>query len=101
MELKDFVKQTLLEIIQDVKEAKAEAGKQDVYDDYIVSPSKSMAERFPIEFDVAVTTAEEEGQEGGAGIKVIGLFKVGGELSSNSATTQTSRIKFQVPVVYP
>ena len=54
----------------------------------------------PIEFDVAVTVTGGSEKKGGIGV-FSGVFGVGGQASSNAASSSVSRIKFSVPVILP
>jgi hypothetical protein len=117
MELKDFVAQSLHQIVQGVKEAQAtDTGA--VINPRIDDSSGSnpdalkkagrlfeVSSRLPIEevdFDVAVTV-EESGQAGGkigAGIKVLGL-EAGMSGASETRNSSVSRIRFSVLVKLP
>ncbi|MBQ5606519.1 MAG: hypothetical protein IIU87_04830, partial [Prevotella sp.] len=52
-----------------------------------------------VDFDVAITATETEGNEGGGGLKVAGLLSFGGN-SENRVENQTiSRVKYTIPLV--
>lgn len=53
-----------------------------------------------IEFDVAVTVSEGDSLEGNAGIKVWGLG-AGVKGKEDNKNETVSKVKFNVPVVYP
>lgn len=53
-----------------------------------------------IEFDVALTTTEGKGTEGGIGV-MVGSIGLGTKGKSDSAASSTSRVKFTVPVALP
>lgn len=109
MDLKEFIKTVLIDIVEGVEQAKIETDGKAGH----VCPSMSpaYAEKAKIqfnalngyyyqqaEFDVAVTA--ENKTDGGvkAGVKVLGLMEagMGGNVSSNNSTI--SRIKFHVPL---
>ncbi len=112
MDLKEFIKTALVDIVEGIEEAKSELDKRA---NHICPPMGSAyANKFEIqlnsfngiyyqqaEFDVAVTV--ENTTDGGAkaGIKVLGFIEanVGRNTSSNSSTI--SRIKFHVPIGLP
>lgn len=109
MELKEFVKETLVQIMEGVKSAQ-EATKdmgivnpyQDVYGTEM--HSKTVRDKngqiiHMVDFDVNVTTAEGSEVKGGAGI-VIGPLKLGGSGATNEKDTSENRVKFQVPISY-
>lgn len=116
MNLQDFVKTTLVEIINGVKNAREEL-KDPSKEDSLISPVMSGidGDRQPkgkhyiidmeslvhmVDFDVAVTTTETDSVEGKAGISVMGMG-FGAQGGTSSQDTSVSRIRFEVPVVYP
>lgn len=116
MELKDFVKQTILDIATAIQEANKEAKEQSI--EAIVNPSNIVRKGDPsqyynprsqdrdmyqvenIEFDVAVTTSGsiEGGMKGG--INVVGI-ELGGGGKVVDQSSKASHIKFTIPVVFP
>ncbi|MBU6474778.1 MAG: hypothetical protein KGQ70_02320 [Alphaproteobacteria bacterium] len=110
MKLKDFIKETLIEIAEGIDEARYPVG-----DRVAIAPSRlngdSLSEKNYIEFDIAVTANEiihtEKGGKGSVGVKIEVLGnKVKGELGG-SATGETqlqnekvSRVQFKVPVYF-
>jgi len=91
MELKDFVKNTLLSIHDGMKEAGKNPGGSDkfVIDTYGETDSKF------IHFDVAVTTStEKSGKVKGEGKIFIAGVSAGGEAKHTSENV--SRVKFKV-----
>lgn len=103
MELKDFVKATLLETMNAIHEAQTEWKK--TVDKGAINPAwEDTSELYrhvrEIEFDVAVTAATNASGKANAGIKVLALdIGAGGQVNSENSTV--SRIKFVVPVVPP
>lgn len=116
MELKDFIKQTLLDLAGAIKET-----NEDESSNIIVNPkhtsSGAESEGYAykeavgggtedtrpiqkIKFDVAVTTAGAIQGETGAGINVAGL-KVGGSGEVKDEHQNESRIQFEIPVALP
>ena len=111
LELKDFVRETLLQIAQGVAEAQraltgttAEVNppvsrrfdaKTSNYGD-----SQSGKPIFSVEFDVAVTATEGTATKGGIGV-VAGVLAVGSQGQSNAANSSVSHIKFMVPMALP
>ncbi len=116
MELKDFVKHTILDIAAGIQEANEAAVAQGI--DFKANPkpiyfrSEGNVEYMPsstgrdtkqvemIKFDVAVTSTGTITGEAGAGINVAG-FKVGGAGEVKDENENVSRIKFEVPVLLP
>ena len=102
MELKDFIKNTLVEIATGVKEAQ-EATKElgatvnpEVIDSKSGNKSVSKENVGSVEFNVAVTATDEA--NAGASIKVA-IFNAGGGLKE--INTSVSTISFKVPIVLP
>lgn len=108
MELKDFIRETLVGIARGIQEAQVETG-----DVWAISPStvdgKRIVEKSYVEFDIAITVGEVSNRqkEGSGGLKgeisVLGA-KIGGELdgggkATNEARSENfSRVSFKVPV---
>lgn len=115
VELKDFIKTALADIVCAVQESQRE-----LFHVASISPaheigSKQIDVRWadnkyskvsPIEFDVAVTTGTSETNDGeiSCGIKVLNAISVGiGGKNSSKETDETqtvSRIKFAIPVAF-
>ncbi len=110
MELKDFVKETLLQITQGIKEA------QEATEEYSrgLNPSSYNSgenynhatiknKKYPIqdvEFEVALTASTEEGNKSGIGV-AFGAFAIGGNKNSGEKNVSVTNIKFTIPAVFP
>jgi hypothetical protein len=90
MELKEFTKKAILEIVGAVEDARGES-KRDMR---LGSTSGTRT----IEFDIAVSAEEGAGKEGNAGIRVWQVLEGGGKISSESKNSTVTRIKFGVHV---
>ena len=109
MELKDFIEQSVSDIIEAIKELKQRynispqmSGLESCEDNPIApvyDRLNNKQEKRAIEFDVAVTTSENSSikTEGKVGIKVIG-GSIDGE--HQAMLENTSHIKFSIPF-YP
>jgi hypothetical protein len=112
MNLKEFVSETLQQIVQGVAHAQSQ-----VEGDGEVNPHFWMAQRGDaaklkilesnrgkwihlVDFDVAVTVGESTETKGGIGL-VVGPVVLGSRGQSNAENSSVSRIKFQVPIAYP
>lgn len=111
MKLKDFVAETLKEIIDGVAEAqdyysdkdgsvngrklrfRTDQGMQ-LWDKETGQPAQM------VDFDVAVTTTEGTETKGGIGV-FVGPVGLGSQGKSDASNTSSSRIKFSVPVFLP
>lgn len=110
MDLKDFIKITIVEISQGIKEA------QDVTSDLgvIVNPEGmsvgSKGDKIlrhdgwryvqDLEINVAISVSEGEGTKAGLGV-VTGLFQGGASASNESANQTVSTVKLNIPVALP
>ena len=94
MDIKEFVSDTLKQIIDGVVDAQEYAKNEEA----VVAPYHNYQKN--ISFDVAVTVDESKQKESKAGITVWSIGAgVGGKTESSSSTI--SRIKFEIPVELP
>jgi hypothetical protein len=116
MDLKDFITQSLVQIANGIIEANEQlAGTTAVVNPANIQAYSNEAKAYGrlnkafsekdalvelVEFDVAVTT--ESGTQTGGGLKIsIASIGVGAEGKSTGAQSRESRIKFNIPMVYP
>lgn len=94
MELKEFVSDTLKQIIDGIIDAQKYAGGKGT----IIVPYSEQQKS--VSFDVAVTVDESKQKEGKAGVTV---WSIGGGISgkTESSSSIVSRIKFDVPIELP
>src|SRR5215475_5011695 len=101
VDLKEFIRQSLFEITEGIREAneayKAVSGRSAENAFHLWPTQGDDKEQRGIHFDVAVTTKEEMGGKGHAsvGIKVVGG---GVDLEGQYAKENVSRIRFTVAV---
>ena len=108
MNLQDFVKTALVEIVAGVAAAKVEmkqhgsnAGSFPLYGDTKgVRTDGENKQVQVVEFDVALADASSTGTKGGIGV-FLGAVNLGSQGASHGEKTSTSRIKFSVPIVLP
>ncbi len=114
MELKEFISQTLTQIIEGVKYAQEQSKQLNAtinpeltpvdmgeFRTPMVTPiSRGRSPVFMIDFDVVVIAAEDTEKKvgGGLNIPVVRLNAQGATTNSNS---QQSRIKFMIPISLP
>ena len=118
MELKSFVTQALVEIVEAVADAQEKTNKTGA----LINPqglfhtthtSQNLVTMGPpsannprygqvVEFDVSVTASERDETQGGLGIQVASIT-IGASLSGKSEDQNSviSRLKFSVPVFLP
>jgi hypothetical protein len=108
MDLKDFVKNSLIQIIEGVKAADAEcaalgariAPKVTSSRDRRSMDIKTGEDVHVVSFDVAVVATEEKSSTGGGGLK-IAVISAGADLKNANTRSTESHIQFEVPVTYP
>lgn len=114
MELRDFVKESLIQIVQGVGDAQTElngskssgAISPEVRNNWATMESKGVllsqagSPIQVVEFDVSVTTTEGTGTKGGIAI-AVGFLGLGSQGQSTQSNANVSRLKFSVPVLLP
>ena len=112
MDLKDFVTQTLVQIVDGVKEAESQVKAKGAH----LNPSfagdvrnlprggiyhtgSGQLAQF-VEFDVALTVAEGTGTKGGIGV-FAGPINLGSSGQSTNENVSVSKVKFLVPLALP
>ena len=114
MELETFVKETIIQIVDGIIAAQKEL--KDEREVMVAPPIKAsdgstpilntdesqcINRAWPIDFDVAVTVNEKEGESGGAAISVLGIGFFGAKKNQEDVHSTVSRIRFTVPVAWP
>ena len=111
MKLEDFISESISQIIGGVKKAqeyaeqnqamvnpvslkKSNSSGDSYYDENTFRPAQI------IEFDISVTTKEDDQVTGKAGV-FISVFKLGIEGKEGSENLISNRIKFSVPIMLP
>ena len=112
MELKDFVKETLVQIVAGVHASQEEIRQLGG----IVNPATlsnnpnspsyfasvdSSRPVFLVDFDVAVTVAENSGTNAHAKLSVASLISLGAGGNSGNSSASTNRLAFKVPLALP
>jgi len=112
MELKEFISETLQQIVGGVEDAQANLGGDGEVNPNIWMSQRGDAAKLKIlesnsgqwihlvKFDVAVTVAEGTGTKGGIGL-VVGPVTLGSAGQSSSENSSNSRIQFEIPIAYP
>ena len=115
MDLKEFVAESLRQIMDGVAEAKThgskigaeinptgDLGRVDRYPEGVVSRHTGDGGQYAqnVSFDVAVTTIDESHTKGGAKLAVA-VFSAGGAKQSDRTNSSISRVQFTVPVFLP
>jgi hypothetical protein len=102
--LEEFIKETLRQIMSGVKQAKAihsgVATHVIGHNDPKILQVKSGAGAFAVDFDVAVSVTDKGESGGKAGIAVFKVLEASGARSKGSEHSTVSRVKFTVPVYF-
>ena len=111
MDLKEFVSETLQQIVSGVEDAQNKLGNSGQVNPKIWMAQREQAAKHKIlesssgqwihlvNFDVAVTVTEGKGTKGGIGL-VIGPVTLGSAGESKVESASVSRIQFEVPIAY-
>ena len=98
MELKDFVKNTILDIVNGVKEAQ----DSDTSGAIIVPPFHgNFGINEVLRFDIAIEELNKDSGGGKIGVSVGGLVRVDGGGENATGKTESSRIQFEIQVRFP
>ena len=90
MNIKEFVKDVLVNVNQAVDEARSETKRDISFTD--------TKDQRTVEFDIAVSVEETGSKNSKAGIKVLQFAEAGGGLSKENKNATVSRIKFGVHI---
>ena len=114
MELKEFIKTALMDIVSAVKETQEEVKEYATIapltdsggeKSSAIKQKDGVAHVSNMDFDVAVTTETKGNTENGikVGIKVASVFNIGASSKDNATETSQniSRIRFTIPVLLP
>ena len=91
MELKEFIKTVLKDVIEAVEESREEIKIGTICPD---------VHNQQVEFDIAVSTENTVQGGGKAKVNVMGLVEVGGDAGKAVTNTNVSRIKFHVSIAF-
>jgi hypothetical protein len=101
MQLREFIKSSLLDIIHAVQDAQGELeGKDSGAAVAFKHESHEHGSRVEVDFDIAVTASAGAKAGAGAGINVVSL-KIGASGETVTENTAVSRIRFALPVHLP
>jgi hypothetical protein len=108
MELKDFIKETITQIVNGVVEAQTEISQHGAE----INPKRvqfreagqynhyNSGKPQYVEFDVGLTSIQKSGSSEGIGV-FLGSISLGKKNDEGAEHTAVSRIKFSLPVVLP
>jgi hypothetical protein len=112
VELQEFISTTLQQIVNGVQDAQVKLLDNEAYgfSNPVGPVSEGRTKNWEdslkfrtqvVHFDVAVSTSDTAGTEGGGGIKVLSFFSADGRISKEAETAFASRITFDVPTALP
>lgn len=111
MDIKDFVKESLMQIAESINEANIELKDKGTYipsggivgEGVLFSVIKGPETRhfIKVEFDLAVTLSQEQDSSGGGGLSIASLANVGIKREDKEGKEEISRIKFIIPMALP
>lgn len=111
MDIKDFVKESLMQIAESINEANVELDGKGTYipsgdmigEGVLFSIIKGSETKhfIKVEFDLAVTVSQEHGTSGGGGLSIASLANVGIKGEDKEDKEEISRIKFMIPMALP
>ncbi|BCK63417.1 hypothetical protein KAM338_34090 [Aeromonas caviae] len=101
MQLDEFVKATIMQVVKGVKDAQEEAAEYGA----VVNPrgleGQGMRKETSIAFDVALTVTGTNSEEIGGKLTVASILNLGGKVTESDARQETSRVQFDVSVSLP
>ena len=107
MNLKEFVTETIVQIMEGVQEAQNQVGDKGIVNPrsyqsgtFFVDTPPQPNELRPAEFDVAVTASSGSEAKGGAGL-LVAAIGMGVQDTQSEGNTAISRIRFELPIAYP
>lgn len=111
MDLGEFVSQTLIQIVDGVKNAQDKVAESGATVNPHLTTSQEQAGRQGflwtggayaqiVQFDVALTVTEGKGTKGGIGV-FAGAINLGSSGQSQNENSSVSRVKFSVPLALP
>ena len=113
MDLKDFVKETLVQISSGVQESIAEVRESGGYTNPAAAKRKESGQGsyfssmgdgqnvFLVDFDVAVSVDEDSKVSGEGKLRVASVISLGGEAGSSTKSSASNRVSFRVPIALP
>lgn len=114
MDLKDFIKEVLTDIVGAVEESQQSFGDKATILPYTrtaegkalpVKTAEGFATMTAIDFDVALTstTSESTANGKGGGVQIAGIVKLGGKSAGETSdvSQSVSRIRFTLPILLP
>lgn len=109
MELRDFISETLIQIVQGINDAQEALKETDcainprdiVFNNHAYANMKNKKHMVQdVDFNIALTNTSNSEDKTGIGV-MLGSFGIGGNKTSTDGNTSNTNISFSVPVVFP
>lgn len=108
MELKEFIKEVIVDIYDGISDAKKATGKTVVPEASLVpesipyvkngiGPGAKATMVSNLIFEVSLAETDKEGSSGGIGV-LLGSFNLGGKTTTENNQSSLSKIKFNIPI---
>ena len=101
MQLDEFVKTTIMQVVKGVKDAQEEAEMYGAVIDPRPQEGYGARRETDISFDVALTVTGVNADEIGGHLTVASILKFGGKTTESDSRQETSRIQFDVTMALP
>ena len=116
MEIKDFVKEALAQIVEGINEANKQMSEKGAF---VASSNMREANGLPksgtyvddvrnvrhvvreIEFDVSIAASDSTQTGGRGGLQVVSFIRADGGIENNVSSSASQRIKFSLPLALP
>lgn len=112
MELKEFIKETLVQLVEGVKDAQKETSDSgavivpdgirtsNISEYYMVAIEKVAVPVYHVDFEVALTHSDGKEDKGGIGVW-FGSVGVGGQVKTDGNEVSATNVKFRIPIILP
>ena len=107
MELRDFVRQTLVDLVKGIEDAQTELSSSKAIINPLGTPKiikvhKDQDVSFSeVEFEIQLDVKKSKKAEGRAKITVVNVLTAGAGRQNDSSHGETNKIKFAIPVHFP
>lgn len=117
MDVKEFIKETLTQIVEGINEANQQMGSKGAF---VASSNLQENNGLPkggttyyedsnnrrhvvreIDFDISVSVSDTSQTEGKGGLQVYSLFHANGGVENCNSSNSSHRIKFSIPLALP
>ena len=116
MEIKDFIKESLSQIVEGIDMANQEMNEKGAF---VVSSDLRESNRLPksgtyaydgsdtlrvvreIEFEISIAVSDSTKNEGKGGLRVASLFHANGGMENSNSLDSINRMKFSLPLALP